>query len=68
MVLITRTVGIVVLDKFATQRSIGGFAIRFAGTASSAETKTESVTIYGNGLKILRRDPEKEWLNQHDIN
>ena len=68
MVLIIRTVGIVVLDKFATQRSIGGSQIRFAGTASSAETKTESVTIYGNGLKILRRDPEREWLNQQDIN
>lgn len=39
MVLITRTVGIVVLDKFATQRSIGGSQIRFAGTASFVEPK-----------------------------
>ena len=68
MVLATRFVDIVVLYESVTQRSIGGFAIRFAGTASSAETKTESVTIYGNGLKILRRDPEREWLNQQDIN
>ena len=39
MVLITRTVGIVVLDKFAPQRSIGGSQIRFAGTASFVEPK-----------------------------
>ena len=52
MVLITRVVGIVVFDEFLTQRSIGGFCNPLCWNGKLYKTKTESVMINGNGLKI----------------